>query len=49
VPEAIRVLEDTARRVVGNEVATRYQEILERERLAFDVEEVPRVYLAPNE
>ena len=48
MPESIRELEDTARRVVA-EAATRYQEILERERLAFQVEEVPRVHLTPNE
>jgi small-conductance mechanosensitive channel len=52
LPYTARVLEDTARRILGDEVAeaaTRYQELLRRERLAFDVEEVPRVYLSPND
>jgi small conductance mechanosensitive channel len=45
-----KVLQETAKRVLGDEVATAattYQELLERERLAFEVEEVPRVYLSP--
>ena len=46
------VLERTARRVLGDrmtEAANRYEELLRRERLMFDVDEVPRVYLSDAE
>ena len=42
-----RVLEDVARGVLGPEMAAaaeRYQALLQRERLAFEVDEIPRVY-----
>jgi small-conductance mechanosensitive channel len=45
-----RVLEETARRVLGPEMAeaaSRYEALLAAERLSFGVEEVPRVYLSP--
>ena len=44
-----RVLEDMARRVLGPEMfeaAERYERLLRAERLQFDVDEVPRVYLS---
>jgi small conductance mechanosensitive channel len=44
-----QVLETTARRVLGEQMETaaqQYQDLLEAERLAFDVDEIPRVYLS---
>ena len=46
---AARVIEDTARQVLGSEMADateRYHQLLEREGLTFEVEQLPRVYLA---
>lgn len=46
---AAQVLEATARRVLGEQMesaAQQYQDLLEAERLAFDVDEIPRVYLS---
>jgi small conductance mechanosensitive channel len=43
------VLEGATRRLLGDEMATaaqRYQDLLARERLAFDVDEVPHVYFS---
>ena len=47
---AARVFEDVARGVVGGgmtEAAARYQRLLQRARIAFDVEEEPRVFFSP--
>ena len=44
------VLHDTARRVLGDSMAEavqRYQQLLAAERLAYEVEELPQVYLSP--
>jgi small-conductance mechanosensitive channel len=49
---AAQVLEDTARRVLGPEMAEaarQYQALLASERLDFGVDEVPRVYLSGTE
>lgn len=46
---AAAVMEGAARRVLGEEMSTaasRYQQLLEREGLSFDVEEVPRVFVS---
>ena len=46
---AARVIEDAARRVLGDEMADatrRYQQLLAREGLTFDVEQLPRVYVS---
>jgi small conductance mechanosensitive channel len=46
---AARVIEDTVREVLGSEMAdatARYERILEREGLTFEVEQLPRVYLS---
>jgi small-conductance mechanosensitive channel len=46
------LLEDVARRALGpqmTDAAERYHQLLETERLTFDVEEVPRVYFSPAE
>jgi small conductance mechanosensitive channel len=46
---ASRVIQERARRELGDEMAeaaTRYQQLLESQRLNFGVEEVPRVYLS---
>ncbi|HEV2293632.1 MAG TPA: mechanosensitive ion channel domain-containing protein [Tepidisphaeraceae bacterium] len=46
---ASEVIEATARKLLGPEMVTRaeqYQQLLERARLAFEVEELPRVFLS---
>ena len=46
------VLQATARRVLGDEMepaARRYEQLLKREHLLFDVEEVPRVYFSTTD
>jgi small-conductance mechanosensitive channel len=46
---AVRVIEDTARGALGGEMAEateRYQQLLARERLTIDVEELPKVYVS---
>ena len=48
LPYAVRVIQETARKTLGQEMADathRYQQLLEREGLHFEVEELPRVYL----
>jgi small-conductance mechanosensitive channel len=47
-----QVLETIARRVLGDTMASaarQYEDLLRRERLAFDVDDVPRVYLSAAE
>jgi len=49
LPYTVDVLERTARAVLGREMedaAQRYEQLLRSERLLFDVDEVPRVYLS---
>jgi small conductance mechanosensitive channel len=49
LPYTMRVIEEAAREVLGDEMATaaqRYEDLLRAERLAFDVDEVPRVFLS---
>lgn len=49
LPYAVQVMRDTARRVLGEqmpEAAHQYQQLLARERLMFDVEELPGVFVA---
>jgi small conductance mechanosensitive channel len=48
----IQVIESTARRVIGDQMedaAQQYEELLRSHRLAFDVDEVPKVYLSAAE
>jgi hypothetical protein len=52
VAYAVRVIEATARRSLGEEMAEatqRYQTLLERERMTIDVEELPKVYVSQAE
>ena len=49
---AARALEDTARRVLGDQMvqaAAQYETLLRSEHLMFDVDEVPRVYLSAED
>jgi hypothetical protein len=49
VPYTIRVFEDVSRTVVGNgmaDAAEQYQGLLVRARLAFDVDDTPRVFVS---
>jgi len=49
IPYTVRVIEDAARRTLGEEMAEatqRYEALLRREHLMFDVEELPRVYVS---
>jgi small-conductance mechanosensitive channel len=49
VPYTIRVFEDVSRTVVGNgmaDAAEQYQGLLLRARLAFDVDDTPRVFVS---
>lgn len=49
LPYAVRVIEETAHALIGEEMAeavTRYDALLRAERLEFDVDPVPRVYLS---